>query len=66
MPALAALLIPLLPGLIGSVMNIVDAIRNDSATPEEMKMHLDQVSLDLKALVVAVKDTPLPPVGSGG
>jgi hypothetical protein len=60
MPALAALLIPLLPGLINGVMNIVDAIRTHDATPADTKAHLDQIAADLADLNQRVQDTPLP------
>lgn len=47
MPALAAMLIPLIPGLIQSVMSIIDTIRDHPSTPDAAKAQLDQISAQL-------------------
>jgi hypothetical protein len=60
MPALAALLIPLIPGLVNSILGIIDTIKNHDATPEATKAHLAQISADLQAINVKVQATPLP------
>lgn len=57
---LALALIPLLPGLVSSIVNIIDAAKDDPATPEEAKAKLDAISADLKALVAKVQAVELP------
>jgi hypothetical protein len=54
MPALAALLIPLIPGLIQSILQIVDAIRSHADTPEAAKAQLDAISAQLDSVATAV------------
>lgn len=55
-----AILIPLIPGLVQSVLNIVSAIRADEGTPEEVKSKLDSISADLKRIVADVQAVELP------
>jgi len=57
---LALTLIPMLPGLVQTVWQIIDAVRNDDATPAETKAKLDQISADLQAVVAQVKAVELP------
>ena len=57
---LATLLIPMIPGLIESVWNIIGAIKDDPATPADAKAKLDQIAVDLKAISVAVQAVELP------
>lgn len=47
MNPLAAALIPLIPGLLQSVLSIVNTIRNQPETPEEQKAQLDAISVQL-------------------
>jgi hypothetical protein len=44
---LAAILLPLLPGLIQGIMSIIDAIKSHADTPEAAKNQLDVISLQL-------------------
>jgi peptidoglycan hydrolase CwlO-like protein len=60
MPALAMMLIPMIPGLVNSVMSIIDTISNHDGTPTELKAQLDSISADLKALVEKVQAVQLP------
>lgn len=60
MPAIAALLIPLVPGLLKTIMDIVNAATGPELTPEEMKARLDGISADLKGVVAAVQAVQLP------
>lgn len=58
MNPLAAALIPLLPGLLQSVLSIVHAIRNQPETPEAQKAQLDAIAVQLdqvSAQVAAVE-----------
>lgn len=57
---LALALVPLIPSLVNTIVGIVDAIRNDPATPEEAKIRLDAISADLKVVVVDVLAVELP------
>ena len=60
MPALATLLIPLIPGLVNNIIAMVDAISGHDSTPAATKAHLDGISVDLKALVIKVEAVQLP------
>jgi hypothetical protein len=57
---LAALIIPLIPGLVQSVTQIVDAVKSSDQTPEELKAQLDQISADLQAIALKVAAVQLP------
>ena len=57
---LALLLIPLLPPLIQSVAAIVDAARDHPDTPIELKLQLEAISADLKAIKEKVEAVELP------
>ena len=57
---LATMLIPLLPGLVGGIMSVIDAIRGHEDTPEELKRRLDEISADLKVIVAKVQAVELP------
>ncbi len=57
---IAALLIPLIPGLVQSVMGIVNAVRADPGTTEETKAQLDALSLDLQSVAAKVAAVDLP------
>lgn len=58
---LALSLLPIIPGLIRDVLKIVDVVRGDPMTPAEVKAQLDQIAVDLAAVVERVKAAPLPP-----
>jgi len=62
MPALLLMLIPLIPGLISSVSQIIDAIRIHPDTPAQVKAQLDAVAahLDEAARKVAAVELPTP------
>ena len=62
MPAILALLIPLIPGLISSITDIINAIRQSPDTPAEVKAQLDAVAthLDQAAAKVAAVQLPNP------
>ena len=62
MPALLVMLIPLIPGLIQSITQIIDAIRTHPDTPAAVKAQLDAVSahLDQAAAKVAAVELPNP------
>lgn len=58
MNPLAAALIPLIPGLLASVLQIVNTIRDQPDTPEAQKAQLDTISRqldDVSAQVAAVE-----------
>lgn len=55
MPTLAALLIPLIPGLVQSLLAIVDTIRGHVDTPDAAKQQLADISTKLDELVEKVK-----------
>jgi hypothetical protein len=57
---LAALLIPLIPGLVQGVLAIVQAIRDHEDTPDTLKTRLDAISSDLVAINKKVQDVALP------
>lgn len=53
-------LAPLVPGLIDMALKIVEAVKSDPQTPEEVRAQLDDIASHLDAAVKAVKDAPLP------
>ena len=57
---LAAMLIPLIPGLIQGVLSIVDAIRNSSETPDQLKAQLQTISVELQLVSKQVSAVVLP------
>lgn len=66
---IALQLLPMIPGLVESVVKIVQAIRQDPATPEAVKAQLDDVEARLQetaAKVAAVQFRDLPPVTPEG
>lgn len=60
MPGLAAILIPLIPGMVEGIMRVVSAIGDDADTPAEEKAKLDAISADLKGIMAAVAAVQLP------
>jgi len=56
----AGLIIPLIPGMVQMVMNLIDAAKAAEGTPEQMKVQLDVISADLKSIVAAVEAVDLP------
>lgn len=62
---IALQLAPLIPGLIQSIVTIVNSVRADPALPEEMKAQLDALSAALDEVAERVKGVELPPPGSG-
>lgn len=60
MPALAAVFIPLLPGLMHSIAQIINAVRDHDGTPAELKAQLDAISADLQGLTKKVAAVQLP------
>lgn len=59
----AALIIPLLPGLVDAVLGIVNAIKTDDSTPAELKAKLDSISSDLQIISAKVQAVELPTAG---
>lgn len=57
---IALQLLPLIPSLIDNALKVVDAVRQDPATPEEAKADLAAVSDRLNAIVERVKLVRLP------
>ena len=57
---LAAILIPLIPGLVQSVVAIVDSISASDQTPDAMKAQLEAISNDLKGIIAKVQAVQLP------
>jgi len=57
---LVALLIPLIPGLVSGIIQMIDVMKGHEETPEELKPKLDAISVDLKALVAKVQAVQLP------
>ena len=53
---LALVLLPLLPGLIANINDFITAIKNDPATPAEVKAQLDELSDRLDETAKAVAD----------
>ena len=60
MPAVLALLLPLIPTLTQSLINVVNAARAAEGTPEEMKAKLDAISLKLNDTMATVAAAQLP------
>ena len=58
--SLAIALIPLIPGLIASILPIVDALKDHSDTPDEEKVKLERLSYSLKAVLASVQSVELP------
>lgn len=60
---IAALLtiIPLIPGLVRSVLDVVEAVRTDPKTPEDDKKELDRIMAELREVMAKVQAAPLPP-----
>lgn len=57
---LAALLIPLIPSAVNSIIGIVDAIREHPDTPEDLKAHLADISVRLTEVAARVEAVQLP------
>lgn len=53
-------LLPIIPGLIESVMRITSVVRADPSTPDEVKTELDALNARLVLAVAAVKSVRLP------
>lgn len=51
---LAALLIPLIPGLVQTVLSIINAIKSHADTPEAAKAELDAIALQLDEVATRV------------
>jgi hypothetical protein len=60
MGGFAAVLIPMIPGLVKVVLDIIAAARADEGTPEEVKAKLDAISLNLQSVVLQVQAAELP------
>lgn len=56
----ALALLPLIPGLVQTVLAIVTAVREDPGTDAEMKAKLDAISADLKTVAARVAAAELP------
>ena len=52
--------LPLIPGLIRDVAELVNIIRNPAQTPEEQKDRLDALAARLELTAAAVAAAPLP------
>ncbi len=59
MPALAAMLIPLIPGLLQSILQIVDTIREHPDTPEAGKAQLSAISEQIDTVAAKVAEIQL-------
>lgn len=62
---LALALVPLIPVMVDTVLRIVEAIREDPVVPEEAKLKLEQLAMDLEAMKARVAAVELPTPGSG-
>lgn len=51
---LAVALLPLLPAAVQSILDIINAVKNDAATPEDAKVQLDAISAQLDAVAAQV------------
>ena len=60
MPAVLAMLLPLIPQLTQSLINIVNAARAVEGTPAEVKAKLDAISVRLQATQAEVVAAQLP------
>lgn len=56
----AALLIPMIPGVIQIVRELVDIVRADELTPEERTAKLDAIAARLDARVAEIAALELP------
>lgn len=54
-------IIPLIPGLVRSALDITEALRRDPTTPENDKKELDRVAAELHEIIAKVLAAPLPP-----
>ena len=58
--SLAIALIPLIPGLIASIIPIIDALKANPSTPDDEKVKLEKLSYSLKAILESVRSVELP------
>ena len=54
--ALAVVLLPLLPAAVKSILDIINAVKSDPATPEDAKAQLDAISAQLDDIVTQVTE----------
>jgi hypothetical protein len=59
-PALVALAIPMIPGLVREIMGVVAAWKQNPQTPEEAQALLDQAEWTMKAAVQRAQNAPTP------
>lgn len=62
---LAIQLLPLIPPAIGALLDIIDAVKNDNATPEAAKLELTALVAELQEMKDRVARVELPTPGSG-
>ena len=60
LPMLVQVALPLIPGLIDAVIEVVERFRADAATDEENQAALAQTVTELHAINQRVQDAPLP------
>ena len=58
---LAIQLLPLIPGLISSAMEVVRIVKADPTTPADVKKELDELEARLNFALGRVQSAPLPP-----
>lgn len=59
------MLLPLLPGLLESIIKVYQAAAGAPETPAELKAHYARIASDLDAVNLLVQGAPEPPIGSG-
>jgi hypothetical protein len=59
-PALAIMLLPLIPKLIEGGLAIYETIRNHPDTPEEVKAQIDRTVMEIRATNALIQAAPLP------
>ncbi len=57
---LAIQIVPLIPGLIADILNVVHVIKNHPTTPDDVKAQLDQIAVELDAVNARVQAVVLP------
>lgn len=59
-PPLAAVLIPMIPGLVDQIIRWIEAVTADPGTPEETRVKLTALVAELRVLNAEIQAAPLP------
>jgi hypothetical protein len=59
-PALALMLLPLIPKLIEGSLAIYETIRDHPDTPDDVRMQIDRTLMEIRATNALIQAAPLP------